>query len=246
VPWRGECSRPGHRAAVDRLNVMKPAAVGFRVHSGWTAVVAVAMDKGIPLVLARERAHLVKTFAYEYRQPYHTAATMPADDREVFVSRVRAEARHLAFRTLSRLKGELDKEGYSLTSSGLLLASGRPLPELARILASHSLIHAADGELFRDAILYATARCGLLCVKIKERDLLDSGAHTLGLGSRDLSRRMRELGRRLGPPWSQDEKYASLVAWVAATEFRSARSSARAVTRGRLRRQLRQRLQPRR
>ncbi len=216
---------------------MKPAAVGFRVHSGWTAVVAVAIDEGIPLVLARERAHLVRTFTYEYRQPYHTAATMPADDREVFVSRVRAEARHLAFRTISRLKGTLEKEGYCLTSSGLLLASGRPLPELAGILASHSLIHAADGELFRDAILDATARCGLLSAKVKERDLLDSAARTLGFGFRDLSRQMRELGRRLGPPWSQDEKYASLVAWLSAAESRSVRSSARAVTRGRLRRQ---------
>jgi len=223
---------------------MKPAAVGFRVHSGWTAVVAVAIDEGIPLVLARERAHLVRTFTYEYRQPYHTAATMPADDREVFVSRVRAEARHLAFRTISRLRDTLGKEGYSLTSSGLLLASGRPLPALAGILASHSLIHAADGELFRDAILDATARSGLLCAKVKERDLLDSATRILGLQSRDLSRRMRELGRRLGPPWSQDEKYASLIAWLAAVGSRTARSSARAVTRGKLRPQLRRRLPP--
>jgi hypothetical protein len=223
---------------------MKPAAVGFRVHSGWTAIVAVAIDEDIPLVLARQRAHLVRTFTYEYRQPYHTAATMPADARETFVSRVRAEAKHLAFRAICRFKRTLGKEGYCLTSSGLLLASGRPLPELTRILASHSLIHAADGELFRDAILDATSRCGLLCTKVKEKDLLDSAARTLGLGSRPLSRRIRELGRRLGPPWSQDEKYASLVAWLAAAESRSARSSARAVTRGRLRQQSRRRLQP--
>jgi len=223
---------------------MKPAAVGFRVHSGWTAVVAVAIDEGIPLALACERAHLVRTFTYEYRQPYHTAATMPADEQRAFVSRVRAEARHLAFRTISRLKRTLDKEGYSLTSSGLLLASGRPLPELAQILASHSLIHAADGELFRDAILDATARSGLFCAKVRERDLLDFAARTLGRRSRDLSRRMSELGRRLGPPWSQDEKYASLVAWLAAAGSRTAPSSARAVTRGKSRPQLRRRLPP--
>jgi hypothetical protein len=31
----------------------------------------------------------------------------------------------------------------------------------------------------------------------------------------DLTRRMVELGRSLGAPWSQDEKLATLVAWLA-------------------------------
>jgi hypothetical protein len=33
---------------------MKKAAVGFRVHSGWTAFVAVALEKGAPTVLSRQ------------------------------------------------------------------------------------------------------------------------------------------------------------------------------------------------
>jgi hypothetical protein len=52
---------------------MKPAALGFRVHSGWTALVAVALEDRFPIPLLRERSHLVKTFTYEFRQPYHTA-----------------------------------------------------------------------------------------------------------------------------------------------------------------------------
>jgi hypothetical protein len=51
---------------------MKPAAVGFRAHSRWTGVVALALTKGTPTVLARQRMHLVETFTYEFRQPYHT------------------------------------------------------------------------------------------------------------------------------------------------------------------------------
>ena len=57
---------------------MKSAALGFRAHSGWTAVVALAVMQGAPSVLARQRLHLVETFAYEFRQPYHTAEKMPA------------------------------------------------------------------------------------------------------------------------------------------------------------------------
>lgn len=223
---------------------MKPAAVGFRVHSGWTALVALTLKEGAPSILARERAQLVRTFTYEYRQPYHTAARMPAGDRGAFVSRMRAEARRLAFRTIHRLKTALAKEGYSLTGSGLLLASGRPLPELDGILASHSLIHTADGELFREAILDATVRAGLSCARIREKDLLDAAARTLGLKSREVSRRIQGLGRPLGPPWSQDEKQASLVAWLAAVAPPSAASSARVATPGGLRPQSPRRLRP--
>jgi len=42
---------------------MKPAAVGFRVHSGWTSLVAIAIEKGKPMVLARRRPHLVENFS---------------------------------------------------------------------------------------------------------------------------------------------------------------------------------------
>jgi hypothetical protein len=223
---------------------MKAATVGFRVHSGWTALVALSVREGKPSILARERAELVRTFTYEFRQPYHTAARMPAGAREAFVSRIRAEAKRLAFRAIQRLKVTLHKQGYSLARSGLLLASGRPLPELAGILASHSLIHTADGELFRKAILDATARCGLPCTTIKEKDLLESAARTLGMKSSGVSRRIREFGRPLGPPWSQDEKYASLVAWLAAAGL--VRSGSRVATRGKSRRQWPQRLRSRR
>jgi hypothetical protein len=34
---------------------MKKVAVGFRVHSGWSAVVVVSLEKGAPVVLRRMR-----------------------------------------------------------------------------------------------------------------------------------------------------------------------------------------------
>src|ERR1700739_2994903 len=53
---------------------MKSAAIGFRPHSGWTAVVVLSLEQGEPVILVRERIHLVKVFNYSYRQPYYTAA----------------------------------------------------------------------------------------------------------------------------------------------------------------------------
>src|SRR6267378_2658919 len=194
---------------------MRQAAVGFRVHSGWAAMVAVSVEKDSPTVLARQRVHLVDTFAYVFRQPYHTAEKMPLDKARDFVSRMQSEARRLAHRAILGLQSDLQKQGIALKSCGLILASGKPLPKLEKILASHAVIHTADGELFREAILHASGRCGLGNFIVKERELLDRAGQSLRRKPDDLMRRVTELGRPLGAPWSQDEKFATLAAWLA-------------------------------
>ena len=193
----------------------KQAAVGFRVHSGWSAVVAVSLEKGAPVVLARQRVHLVETFTYEFRQPYHTAEKMLAGQAREFISRMMAEARRLAYRAIRELESRTQEQGVKLTRCGLLLASGRALPELDKILASHALIHTADGELFREGILHAIARCGLEDFRVKEKELLDRAGRMLRIKPNALMRRVTELGRSVGSPWSQDEKFATLAAWLA-------------------------------
>lgn len=205
---------------------MKQAAVGFRVHSGWAAIVAVSVEKGAPTVLARQRVHLVDTFTYEFRQPYHTAEKMLLGQAREFISRMQAEARRLAYRAIRELESRTREQGMKLTRCGLLLASGRPLPGLEKILASHALIHTADGELFREAILHASGRCGLRDFTVKDREVLDRAGKAFRLKSDVLLRRVTELGRPFGAPWSQDEKFATLAGWLALSSRHS--SSVRA------------------
>jgi hypothetical protein len=194
---------------------VKQAALGFRVHSGWAAVVAVCVNRGAPVVLARQRVHLVETFTYEFRQPYHTAEKMKLGQAREFIARMQAEARRLAYRAVRELESRTQEQGVKLTRCGLLLASGRALPTLEKILASHALIHTADGELFREALLHANSRCGLEELTIKEKELLGYAGQVLRAKPNELMRRVTELGRSLGAPWSQDEKFATLAAWLA-------------------------------
>jgi hypothetical protein len=149
---------------------VKQAAIGFRVHSGWAGAVAVCVEKGAPVVLVKQRVHLVDTFTYEFRQPYHTAEKMPLGQAREFIGRMKAEARRLAYRAIREIASRTQEQGVKLTRCGLLLASGRPLPVLEKILASHALIHTADGELFREALLHASARCGLQDSQSKRRN----------------------------------------------------------------------------
>jgi len=178
-------------------------------------MVAVAVEKGAPHVLARERVHLVETFTYRFRQPYHTAEQLPIGEARKFVALAEVAAERLAHRAIHELQSELARQGIQATRCSLLLASGKTLPSLEKILASHALIHAADGELFREALSSAAKRSGLATVKIRERQLWQIAQQALRSEPRALLRRLAELGKPLGSPWSQDEKLATLAAWLA-------------------------------
>src|SRR5580698_899776 len=193
---------------------MKHAALGFRVHSGWTALVALSLEDGLPRVLLRERPHLVKTFTYEFRQPYHTAEKRPPAEARDVIAHAQADARRLAYQTIHSAQTNLQSQGYELKCCALLLASAKPLPALPQILASHPLIHTADGELFREALLHASKRCGVETFTAKESGLVETASEALRLPSEELVRRLATLGSELGPPWAQDEKFAALVAWL--------------------------------
>jgi hypothetical protein len=194
---------------------MKPAALGFRVHSGWTSLIALTLENNQPIILSRQRPHLVATFSYTFRQPYHTAEKMDLAEAQTFLDQQRDEARVLALSALRSAQTEVAQQGYKLTRAALLLACGRPLPELPKILASHSIIHTADGEFFREALLHACSRAKLAVTKIKDRELLATVSATLRRKPPALTRFINELGKPLGSPWTQDEKFATLAAWLA-------------------------------
>jgi hypothetical protein len=193
---------------------MKQAAVGLRVHSGWAAMVALCVEKGAARVLDRKRVHLVETFTYRFRQPYHTAEKMPIGEAGEFVAGMEKESQKLAYRAIQVMRAELQKQSIELTRCALLLASGRALPSFENILASHALIHTADGELFREALSCAAKRSSVEIIKIKEKELLENGVRVLRIQPAALLRRLTALGKPFGAPWSQDEKFAALAAWL--------------------------------
>jgi hypothetical protein len=194
---------------------MTPAAIGFRVHSGWAALAAVAAPLQSLRVIDRRRSDLIDRTIRGSAQPFHAAKELPIDDAERLIARCTESSRLLAHQALRTAIDELGEKGYSVVASGILLASGRALPALAATLASHALIHTAEGELFREVVAYASQRCQLPVVKVKERELLERAGARLRVSAGELDDRLKEVGRSIGPPWRQDEKYAALVAWLA-------------------------------
>jgi len=202
-----------HNAGSERA--VQTAALGFRVHSGWAAAVVLCRPLDAPVVVDRREIQLVKTFTYAYRQPYHTAKKMPRRDAVKFIRGVQSDAKRLALSSLRSLQADLAQGDFKIVRSALLLSSGRALPALDQILASHALIHTADGELFRDSLRAACATCDLPLEGIREKELFTAASSkALCVQPAALKRRIAALGKALGPPWSQDQKFAALGAWI--------------------------------
>ena len=197
-----------------RVRAVERAAVGFRVHSGWAAGVVVCGPVDAPVVVDRRKIQLVKIFSYTFRQPYHTAEKMPRQDATKFIRGVQSEAKRLALSSLRSLQTDLAGGDFKIVRGALLLASGRALPALEQILASHALIHTADGELFRDSLRAASARLHLPVLGIREKELFPMASKAFGIQPAAIKRRVAAFGKSLGPPWSQDEKFAALAAWL--------------------------------
>jgi hypothetical protein len=192
---------------------LETATLGFRAHSGWAAVVAIGGTPAAPRALDRRR--IVLTGARLPKQPYHAAEPLALSRARELLDRCEEDSRRLAGEELRNVADFLRAQGLRVRAAALLLAANRPLPDLAGILASHALIHAADGEHFREAVRRAARELEIPLLEVREKDLLARASATLRLAPEEVTRRAAEIGKALGPPWTQDQKLAAVAAWLA-------------------------------
>ena len=191
---------------------MKRAALGVRMHSGWGVLVAVSGDASSLEVIDRRRIVVAEPEAPGAVQPYHHAATLSLAEAETYLVNCAAAAEHLALAALGEVVRELNGRRYQIAGCGVLLASGRPLPSLSQILASHPLLHTAEGEFFRNAIRSACEHLRVSVTATREREL-DAGARkAFGKAASRVQRNIATLGRSIGPPWTKDHKAATVAA----------------------------------
>jgi hypothetical protein len=212
------------RKAAYATDAMKRAGLGFREHTGWAAMVAVGGTARAPVVIARSRFELCDEKLP--RAVYHAARDLDLAGAERLVRKVELAARRAADRQLQQTVEALEATGYRVAAAGIAIGSRRLPGELAEILASHPLVHAAEGQLYREALAAAADLHGLPLTRFLQQDLYEQAADHVGLSDESLRAQLTGLGRALGPPWQQDQKEAAAAAWLAL-----ARSSRRAPAR---------------
>jgi hypothetical protein len=191
---------------------MKTAAFGFRMHSGWGVLVAVCGNADSMEIVHRCRIVVMDSSIPGGKQPYHYAAELPDEKRGQHISKCATLSESMARAAIEESLQELQKRQYQIKSAAVLMASGRVLPSLSKILASHPLIHTAEGEFFRNAVIEACAELKVLVEQIRERELDDRAKSAFGKSAAQVSRKISGMRTILGPPWTADYKTAALAA----------------------------------
>jgi hypothetical protein len=192
---------------------MQSAALGFSPHSGWSAMIALSVTRSGPCVLARSRVQLIDDHDPESKQPYHAVEFLCVEEATGRLSGYMEVAKTLASTAVRAQAEELKKQGYRIDRAGIIESAGRKISSLSAILASHALIHAADGDHFRNALWGACQEFGLEVQRIQARALEEHAQARLQLPRQRMLDTVNQLGRDLGPPWGADQKKAALLAW---------------------------------
>jgi hypothetical protein len=190
--------------------------IGAVARTGSAVAVTLTGTVAAPRFLARREIELVPEGLPA--QPYHAAADMDLAAAVELIARVEAAAENAAAAGLRALAGT-GLAGTGLAGTGLAgtgLAGTGPagvvravavavkpvsVPEdLAGILRSHAWMHAAEGVLYRQAVLAAATACGWTARAVEQSALPAAG------------QALNALGQAAGRPWRRIEKDAARAA----------------------------------
>jgi hypothetical protein len=191
------------------------AALGFKLHTGWAAVVAVTGEPGKLEVMLRRRIELLPPGDSIPRFVYHKASELPPSKAPELVQRAETASQGTARIAVREVLNHLQSLGLVVKAAGIP-SSSRPLPkDLSAVLRSHPLIHTAEGVLFQQAIASACKGCGLAVISVREREVWLNAATAWGWKEAGLHRQVDDLRKSVGAPWGADQKAATAMALLA-------------------------------
>jgi hypothetical protein len=176
-------------------------ALGLRTHPGWAVAVVVGYG---PQVHAREQLDLPGPV-----RPYHEAVGLPIDEASTLVDDATTRTYGLAGAAVRRLAAAYELVGVAIVAGA---GSVREDVPLRQALESHGTLHAAEAELYRDALAEAADGIGLPVTLVAPRETPALGRRVLGCDDEDLPGRLTALGRPFGRPWTRDHKDALVAA----------------------------------
>jgi hypothetical protein len=194
--------------------VTQTAALGFRVKSGWAAVVLLTRSAHAPRLADVNRVELSDPRLPETRQPYHASmGKLETDSR--MVNRRERVVRCIAQQSLGTLLASYRRKGYRIRRAALVVGSEIDPTIIAN---PHIRAHAFEGRLFRSAVEEILEPYEIRTEFLLERDAYARVAARLKQSSDDVKRAIQELGRSIpanSGPWRAEQKLAALGALFA-------------------------------
>jgi hypothetical protein len=167
--------------------------IGVVTRTGSAVLLALAGPADAARFMARREVGLAP--AALPAQPYHAAADLDLAAAEEMISRVEQAAEDAAATGLDAVAGSLPDGAAVLGVAVVVKAVSLP-GGLADIMRSHAWMHAAEGVLYREAVLAAARRCGWPAHAVEVSALPAAEPH------------VGTIGRAAGRPWRRIEKDA--------------------------------------
>ena len=210
------CSKPGMASDSPRdlqntVTKTQTAALGFRVKSGWAAVVLLTGTASSPRLSDIGRIELCDPRFPETRQPYHAGTGELETDSTTLNKRERL-VRCISQQSLTTLLVGYHQKGLRIRHAALVVGSQI---DPANIVNPHIRAHALEGQLFRLAVAETLQDREIHTEVLLERDVYANVAAKLKQSSDDMKRVIQNLGQSAAAkngPWRAEQKLAALAA----------------------------------
>jgi hypothetical protein len=202
----------GSYSACDISNKVKPqtAALGFRVKSGWAAVVLLTGSIASPALRDNRIIDLSDPRVPETRQPYHAAIGKLETNIEKINRRVQA-IRRITEQATRNLLADYLRKGHPIGRAVLVVGSQIDPVSVAN---PHIRAHAFEGQLFRSALEQALQARGISTAILLERDAYATAAAQLKKSTHEVRETVQNFRRFAEGPWRGEQKLAALAAWI--------------------------------
>jgi hypothetical protein len=184
--------RKQHHEVVGDMDVV----LGVSTRTGSAVVIALAGTRQRPEFAGRWDVRLIPPEVG--RQAYHAAAELTVAEAEELIRRTEQAAEACGAAALEAADASLPA-GEVVAVAVVVKATSVP-GSTAQVLRSHAWMHAAEGLLYREAMLGAARTRGWI-------------AHAVdSAGLSDLHQELAAVGRAAGRPWRRIEKDAAAAA----------------------------------
>lgn len=196
-----------------------PAALGFRVKSGWAmaALVAGTADSR-QLVMCRSVLLSDPKFP-QSKQPYHAALELPEGEGKAVAKKLAGVVRGAAKKSVGELVEDAKALKYEVRGAALVVGS---MVDPATLHNEHIRAHGLEGQLFRTVLEDACRLRRIPCQAFLEKGAYETAGSALDSTSAQLKKRMASLGESRDGAWRAEEKLATLAGWVALAGCRKA------------------------
>ncbi len=183
------------------MKSQQKAVAGVSDHGGWAVVVCVANGE----VVDRRRIELIAP-GLPALPHHHDAQKLPMADAVALVERVRRSAAACARNALEALPANV---------AAITIRKRQTLPPtIEERITNYRAQNVADWVMYRDVLAEAAEALGWSVSEYDAKTVFDEAAEALGV--EDVSERLSEIGKALGPPWRRDHRLATAAAMVAA------------------------------